>query len=294
MIIVGHTLGTPELSVEEALRLFARLGCQGAEVICQAGYRSGIAPTATDRGAALRDLGRALGVPVVALTPYESAFTSLDDTERRQALEGFHRCLDLAGRMEVSFIRLYGGRYVVGEGDYAAKRRRLLEALRELGDHAGEVRVTLAVENHFNTMADTAAHTVELVREADHPCLRILYDQANLDFSGGEGYEEALRLQAGLIAYVHVKDFVFRGSERTFRARAVERVAEDERTVRSVLLGRGVVPWPQILSRLRAQGYDGPLSLEYERRWHPQDLPPPEEGLAASVEVLRGWVEALS
>lgn len=292
MIIVGHTLGTPELSVEEALRLFARLGYQGAEVICQAGYRSGVAPG--DRGAAaLRDLARSLGVPVIALTPYESAFTSLEEEKRQQALDGIHQCLDLAGHMAATYIRLYGGRYAPEEGGYAEKRRRLLAALRELGDHAGEVGVTIAVENHFNTMTDTAAHTAEIIREVGHPQVRILYDQANLGFIGGEDYEEAIRLQTGLIAYVHVKDFVFKSHDRTFRARAVERVAEDERTVRSVVLGGGVLPWPKVLRKLQEAGYDGPLSVEYERRWHPQDLPSAEEGMAESVRVLRKWLEEL-
>ena len=42
MRIAGHTLGTPEQSVPEALALFAAAGLDAAEVIYQDGYRSGL------------------------------------------------------------------------------------------------------------------------------------------------------------------------------------------------------------------------------------------------------------
>ena len=64
-------------------------------------------------------------------------------------------------------------------------------------------------------------------------------------------------------------------------------VSEDERKVRSRVVGEGVLPWDRILRALAESGYDGWLSLEYERRWHPQDLPPAEEGMRRSAEHVR-------
>ena len=42
MRIAGHTLGTPEQTVPEALALFAGAGLDAAELIYQDGYRSGL------------------------------------------------------------------------------------------------------------------------------------------------------------------------------------------------------------------------------------------------------------
>ena len=42
-----------------------------------------------------------------------------------------------------------------------------------------------------------------------------------------------------------------------------------------------------ILPSLRALGYDDVLTLEYEYRWHPQDLPEPAIGFARSAAALR-------
>ena len=53
-------------------------------------------------------------------------------------------------------------------------------------------------------------------------------------------------------------------------------------------------PWPQILAALLRQGYDDLLSIEYEYRWHPQDLPTPEDGFRESAAALRGMLTDLA
>jgi len=291
MIIVGHTMGTPEHTVPEALDLFARLGLEGAEVVWQEGYRCGLDPT-TDTATlrAVRQHAERAGVPIVALTPYAAAFNDLDPQRRRQAIDAYGRALDAASILGARWLRLYAGRFLPGDDLWDDKWASLVEALQELGDRAQRVGAVICVENHFNTMADTAARTAALVRAVGHPHVRVLYDQPNLGFIGAEPWEEALRVLAGLIAYVHVKDFVFTDPTRPFSARDVSHVEAEARIVRSRVVGEGIVPWPQILAALRGLGYDGVLSLEYERRWHPEDLPPAEDGMARGAARLRQWL----
>ena len=40
--LAGHTMATPEFDVFEALRFFKKLGLDGAEIVVQTGYESGI------------------------------------------------------------------------------------------------------------------------------------------------------------------------------------------------------------------------------------------------------------
>jgi sugar phosphate isomerase/epimerase len=146
--------------------------------------------------------------------------------------------------------------------------------------------VLLCVENHFNTITVSAAETVALMQAVASPGVRILYDQANLAFTHNEPYQQAIPLQQPWIAHVHVKDLVFVDPNRPFTADAVARVKAEDRAVRSRVVGEGVLDWPGILASLQAAGYDGYLSLEYEYRWHPQDLPEPAVGFRRSAETL--------
>ena len=75
---------------------------------------------------------------------------------------------------------------------------------------------------------------------------------------------------------MHVKDLVFTDPDAPFQASETARVAASERAVRSRVVGDGIVPWGEILVALCDAGYDDVLTLEYEYRWHPQDLPEPD------------------
>ena len=47
MKIAGHTMGTPEYTVTEAIKLFHDIGIDGAEIVVQDGYHSGISTACT-------------------------------------------------------------------------------------------------------------------------------------------------------------------------------------------------------------------------------------------------------
>lgn len=293
MRLAGHTMGTPEYSLAEAFDLFARIGLAGAEVVWQADYRCGLDPASDPASLdATARQARDAGVEIAAVTPYDNLFNSLEAAEREGAVESFGRALAAAPVLGARWVRLYGGRFLPGDGRWEERWVRLIDSLRVLGDRAERAGVTICVETHFNTMADTAARAASLVREVAHRHVRVLYDQPNLGFIGAESWSEALALLRGLIAYVHVKDFAFTGDQRAFSASDVTHVEEEARIVRSCVVGDGIVPWPEILRGLRNSGYEGVLSFEYERRWHPQDLPPAAIGMAASAARVRAWLNA--
>ena len=295
LLIAGHSLGTPDISVAHALELFARIGCDGAELIWQDAYPSGIPERASH--ADLRDTrARAadLDLEIAGLTPYMTGLNSLDDAERSRDIERFVACIAAARALDCARIRVYAGAYLPTDiPRHDEMWQRLIESLQVLGEQAAQAGAILCVENHFNTMTPSAAQTAQLVRAVDSPNVGVLYDQANLTFTHHEAPEEAIVLQAPLIRHVHVKDLVFIDPSAAFNASAVATVGESERNVRSRVVGDGVIDWRGIITRLVEHGYDGYLSLEYEYRWHPQDLPEPEEGMGRSVTMLRRYVSEI-
>lgn len=289
MKISGHTLGTPSLDLPDALRLFRRLGMDGAEVIWQDDYRSGLPETDDEvRLSETRTIARELDLEIAALTPYVTGLNSLDDAERERDLERFARAIRAAERLDCRRIRVYAGRFF--EEDMPRREAmwsRLIDSLQHLGAQATGAGVVLCVENHFGTMTVTAAETAALMAAVDSSGVGILYDQANLAFTYAESYELAIELQRRWIQHVHVKDLVFTKPDAPFVASDVARVSPEQRHVRSRLVGEGILDWPAIIAALRREGYDGYLSLEYEYRWHPQDLPDPEDGFRRGAERLR-------
>lgn len=291
MKICGHTLGTSNMFLSSALRLFRAVGLDGAEIIWQNDYPSAIPEDASEQMIReVRTLARDLNLRIVCLTPYMTGINSLDDTEREKDIARFERCIQVAEQLDCLFIRVYAGSYLPGEETLReVKWQRLVEAMRFLGGEAETAGVTLCVENHFNTMTVTAAETAALMEAVNAPGVGILYDQVNLDFTHSESYREAIDLQKPWIRHVHVKDMVFVDRDKPFKAASVAKVEDGEdRAVRSRVVGEGIMDWPAILSYLlESSNYAGYLSLEYEYRWHPNDLLVPEEGFERSAKYLR-------
>jgi sugar phosphate isomerase/epimerase len=287
MRIAGHTLGTPEQTVPEALALFANADLDAAELIYQDGYRSGLPLRDLAAARQARRVSDDLGLPIVGMTPYTTAINALDDGEWRAAVEEFRGAIEIAQVVGADRLRVYAGSWQPGQRDQQAHWNQLVAALRALAPEASDAGVRLCVENHFGTMTQTAVDTARLVREVNSPAVRVLYDQANLTFTHDEPYEEALAIQGDLIGHVHVKDLVFTDPDAPFQAAETARVAASERAVRSRVVGDGIVPWAGILAALSTLGYDDVLTLEYEYRWHPQDLPEPSVGFARGAKALR-------
>lgn len=281
-------MGTPEYTVCEAIELMHRIGADGIEIVVQDDYCSGLPCDCNENTlSAVKQCAEKNGIQIICLTPYNSYFNSLDETARQREIAAIKKVIGYCDYLGAKYIRIYGGNLAAGDTEKLTERRaKLVESMRELGDAAAEKGVTLVIENHFNTMAVSAKESASLIEEIDHPAVRILYDQANLTFTENECYEEAIPVQQKYVKYIHVKDLVFKEGV-AFSSSNVAHPDESERNVYTRIVGEGVVPWPQILRAVKERGYDGWLSLEYERRWHPDDIPDASIGMKKSLEYLR-------
>jgi sugar phosphate isomerase/epimerase len=289
MKISGHTLGTPGMTLAEAFSLFKMVGLDAAEIIWQDDYTAAIPESASEEQILeIKHQAQDQGLGIACLTPYMAAINSLNEIEREVDIHRFKACIHAAELLECPTIRVYAGKFIPGDEDKEAKYARLIQSLQELGPLANKAGITLCVENHFSTMTVSAKETADLVRKVNSPGVGILYDQANLTFTLNEEYAEAIDLQKGMIQHAHVKDLEFKDSYKTFQASAVAQVSQEERKIRSRVVGEGVLDWPNILSYLILQtGYQGFISLEYEYRWHAADLPSPEIGFKIGATTVR-------
>lgn len=271
MKIVGHTMGTPEATLLEAIDLFAELGLDGIEIICADDYSCGLhLESAQSDLHSIRRRAADAGLIIAGLAPYTKDMNHPDALARESAIADLKRAVDIAAALGCRAVRVFGG----GEappGEQGIALGWLAESLREVGEYAETAGVQLNVENHMDTMATSAEMTMAIVRAVDMSNVGVLYDQANLAFMNSEVYEMAIALQSPRIQHVHVKDFYWDGTRRV-----------------AAVLGQGIIPWAQIVGALIDLGYEGFYSLEYERRWFPDQLPPPAVGMKQCLNFLRG------
>lgn len=298
MLIAGHTMGTPEYTIAEALSLFGTIGLDGAEIVVQDDYKCGI-PRRADKSFlnTIKSAASSEGLHIACLTPYNCHFNSADRKLREQDIEDIKHVISFAGFLNAGYIRLYAGTAVHPQDFSPDNYRRIIESMNVLGDIAGQYGVTLVLENHFNTMTVSAQDTVSLAQKIGHPAVRILYDQANLTFTGKEDFNTAIDVQGSRTAYVHVKDLIFKSNASSSGGRAsakdVTHQEESERIVTTRIVGEGILPWQEILRKLKSSGYDGWLSLEYERRWHPLDIPDASVGMKKSAEFIQNCLNEI-
>ncbi|GAA2621088.1 sugar phosphate isomerase/epimerase [Dactylosporangium fulvum] len=107
-----------------------------------------------------------------------------------------------------------------------------------------------------------------ILSQVHDPRVRAIWDVRH-PWAGGESVADTARALAPWLAHVQLKDS-----------------ADADRT--PLLLGTGAVPLREILHTLRADGYDGWYSLEWERKWHPGIVP-----LADALIAGRDWLATL-
>ncbi len=287
MKIAGHTMGTPEYTVPEAIDLFAGLGMEGIEAICHDEYRSAIRTDISSPGLReLRQRAEEQGLRFAAITPYATDLNSPNPQEAAVHQALLLRGIEIAYELGAGCIRTYAGRETGGPGR-GERLRRLVETVRGPAEVAAMVGIRLGFENHFNTLAESAKATVDAVRAVNHPAIGIVYDQGNLTMLGAEDYREAIPLQAPYLVHVHVKDLTFKDKPPETTSGAVEALPAEAKPTISRVVGEGILPWPEIIAELKRTAYDGWLSIEYERRWYPDLLPRAEIGMKAGADLVR-------
>ncbi|HEY3991777.1 MAG TPA: sugar phosphate isomerase/epimerase family protein [Ktedonobacteraceae bacterium] len=167
------------------------------------------------------------------------------DTPFTEYLERFERALEIARLLQTSFIRIfsfYPPANPSSQREPAAWRDEALRRLRELTARARAAKIVLLHENEKDIYGDTIARNVDLLESINDPYFQAAFDPANFIQCEQTPYPDAYEALRPWLRYVHVKDALATGNV--------------------VAAGEGLARWPELLQRLRTDGYDGFLSLE--------------------------------
>jgi sugar phosphate isomerase/epimerase len=262
------TLGCPEWDELEVVRQAAGGGWDGVE------WRGG--PDGTVRtgwpSGRRRELRRAMddaGLASIAVTTYSNLISG-QPSVIRASIDDAVAHAELATDLRAPAIRVF-----LGERDddapAAALEGRATDGLAVLVDRVRPLGVRVAVEPHDDHVRWPAIRPILEALRGD--ALGVVWDVGNA-WSVGEDPADSLAAYRGRIAWVQVKDGTGTGS-----------------TWRLCEPGDGEVPLERALSALAAAcSNDGvdvpPISLEWERAWHP-DLAPAELVLPRALAWLQ-------
>jgi sugar phosphate isomerase/epimerase len=268
------TLAFPDATLAMALSLGRSWGYAGVELRLIDGELIDPSMPAGDRAQVRRTLARS-GLPAVAV---DSSIRLTDDDPG----PGLRRFLELASDWSSPLVRVFGGALAAdgaAPADGPVRQQQLRAAARALESclpRAERLGVAIGVETHDAFSASSVV--AELLGMVDSAWVGAVWDSHH-PHRMGESPAEVYQNLGGRILLAQVKD-----------ARRVPRpVPPDDWQL--VLLGEGEVPVREMLGLLVAGGYPHWISVEWEKRWHPE-IEPPEVALPQHLGVLAGWLSA--
>jgi sugar phosphate isomerase/epimerase len=184
-------------------------------------------------------------------------FHHCDALGRRRAIEEGRRMLALAAALGAPGIRIFGDRVQPG-ATRDETEAWIADGLQILADEGRALGVGAWLETHGDFAAAPATEAI-LARVRVAPAVGVVWDPANAFAEFGEAPADGWAVIGKRVRHVHIKDI---------------RPPADPSAARStpwtpVLMGIGTFPAKDVVALLAHVGFDGYLSYEWEKRWHP-------------------------
>jgi sugar phosphate isomerase/epimerase len=166
------------------------------------------------------------------------------DSDFDEHLQRFERAIAIAHLFETPYIRIFSFYPPAADRKMHPDQFRgsVIERLGIMIKRARASGITLLHENEKGIYGDMIGRCVDLMQSCEDTHFRFVLDPANFIQCGQIPYPDAYTALRPWLGWVHVKDALPDG--------------------RVVAAGEGVARWPDLLAQLRADGYDGFLSLE--------------------------------
>jgi len=211
----------------------------------------------------------AAGLPAVAVD------TSIRLTGDDPGAE-LRRFLELASDWEAPLVRVFGGALPPGGPARRAQLEAAARVLEQAAPAAERLGVAIGVETHDAFSASSVV--AELLALVDSAAVGAVWDSHHPHRAGERAADVWSNLGRRLLL-AQVKD--------------ARRDPGREDGWQLVPLGEGEVPVRDMLALLAAGGYQGWVSVEWEKRWHPE-IAEPELALPQHLAVLGAWIREMN
>ena len=267
MRLAFSTLGCPAWSLDRIVRAAVEYGYDGVEIrgiqehvdlrdspYFSSSERQAVHRRFEDSGLSIRCLGSS------------ASFANQD--KRTEAAEEARAYIDIAADLGCPLVRVFGGSDPTG-GPRRETVCAVVESLARLAPYAEERKVVLILETH--DAFSTGQAVAEVLAGVDHPSIGALWDLHH-PFREGEAPDMTESFLRPYLRHCHVKD---------------------SRDGQYTLLGEGDVPIKEMLTLISQRSIPEVghpwISLEWEKRWHPE-IAEPEVALPQYASRLREYL----
>jgi sugar phosphate isomerase/epimerase len=264
-----NTLGAPNWTLEETARNARAFGYVGVDLRLIDGEVISLDSVRANRERIHTLFQNAeLPVPVLATSV---RLASPDQQQRREAADEIAEWIDLAAELGVPVIRVFGGMRPEGF-DVESAIQVVAETLARIAPRAESAGVAVGIETHDDFSSAAAVRRV--LEPLESRAVGAVWDMLHTARMG-ETPAQALELIGDRLLNVHLKD------------------ARRNGDVWELLpLGQGEIPVRDGLRLLKQRGYDDFISVEWEKKWHPE-LAEPEVAYPQHLELLKIYVREL-
>jgi sugar phosphate isomerase/epimerase len=266
--IAFSTLAFPQATLAQATTLGRSWGYAGVELRLIDGQLIDSSMSAAKRVQVKQTIA-------AARLPIVSVDSSIILTAEEAGPE-LRRFLELANDWESPLIRVYGGPLAEEPGTRRTQMGVAAAVLQQAIPLAERLGVAIAIETHDSFSASSVV--AELLAMVQSKWVGALWDTHH-PHRMGESPAEVYEHIGSQVLHVQVKD--------------ARRSVAHKGSWQLVPLGEGEVPVREIISLLAAGGYQGYISVEWEKYWHPE-IEEPEIALPQHVKVLQEWVKDLA
>ena len=188
-------------------------------------------------------------------------------------IEELERTAEICAALDCRMIRVFGGRFKEDEMDREDAIKIAAESATQLIERARRIApVDILIETHdaWTSSKDLKA----LLTRIGHDNVACLWDTKHTYWSAAEAPSLTWKELRQWIRNTHWKDALRHPADGAL-----------------VPTGDGVVPLAEAYDLMRAAGYDGWYTLEWEKQWHPE-IAEPEVAFPRFVAFMRA-LEAL-
>ena len=246
------TLGCPGWGLDEVVAACRDYGYEGVELRGLRDSRElvGLPEFAPENLQATANRFRVHRIAVACVST-GLKFTDTTAAAQRERLATAGKYFEICNALDCEYIRVFGGDVAAAAMDRHV--REINEQLQELCNAAKRKGVTPLVETH-----DSFCRSTDILKIVQgNSNIGIIWDILH-PYRWGETMETTYAGIKDYIRHIHIKDSL--------------NYSKDGFDI--TLPGEGTVPIKRALVILAAHGYDGFLSFEWERAWHPEIAAP--------------------